>query len=260
MSTTVSVLILDEPQDLSATVRGTLEDMPGFHTIGEEDLDEANAETVVALIFLDEIRPAVGIARLVDLKERQPNLRTVVAFGALTASNLHSLLASGADAFVARSKPPRELGAILLALVDGSDYLVPAEQPVFAAVEEADTLELTPREAEVLRFLSSGFSNKDVARHLALSVRTVETHRLNLRRKTQTGRLKDLVSLARQLGLAPVMDSEHVRHGRDKRFALTREACAGDKRSLGQPFSTPVPPRTVTTYARHTDEDRVHPR
>jgi len=49
-------------------------------------------------------------------------------------------------------------------------------------------------------------------------VRTVETHRLNLRRKTQTGRLKDLVSLARQLGLAPVVDSsDQVRRGTDNR-------------------------------------------
>ena len=82
------------------------------------------------------------------------------------------------------------------------------------ATEPGDSLGLTPREAEVLRFLSSGFSNKEVARRLALSVRTVETHRLNLRRKTQTGRLKDLVSLARQLGLAPVVDNgEQVRRG-----------------------------------------------
>jgi hypothetical protein len=34
-----------------------------------------------------------------------------------------------------------------------------------------------PREAEVLRFLSAGFSNKEVARRLTVSVRTVETHR-----------------------------------------------------------------------------------
>ena len=71
-----------------------------------------------------------------------------------------------------------------------------------------------PREAEILRFLSAGFSNKEVARRLSLSVRTVETHRLNLRRKTQTGRLKDLVCLARQLGLAPVVESEMPRQGK----------------------------------------------
>ena len=218
MSTAVGVLILDEPEDLSATVRATLEHMPEFHTIGEADLDRADAGSIVALVFLDEIRLADGIARIVALKERQPNLRTLVAFGALTADDLRALLAAGADAFAARSKSPRELGAALLALAEGSDCLVPPEQPVALPAEAGDGLGLTPREAEVLRFLSSGFSNKEVARRLALSVRTVETHRLNLRRKTQTGRLKDLVSLARQLGLAPVVESgEQVRRGTDSR-------------------------------------------
>ncbi|MEE7492649.1 response regulator transcription factor [Methylobacterium oryzae] len=218
MSTAVGVLILDEPEDLSATVRATLEHMPEFHTIGEADLDRADAGSSVALVFLDEIRLADGIARIVALKERQPKLRTLVAFGALTADDLRALLAAGADAFVARSKSPRELGAALLALAEGSDCLVPPEQPVTMAPDAGESLGLTPREAEVLRFLSSGFSNKEVARRLALSVRTVETHRLNLRRKTQTGRLKDLVSLARQLGLAPVVDTgDQARRGTDSR-------------------------------------------
>jgi two-component system secretion response regulator SsrB len=218
MNTAVSVLILDEPQDLYETVRATLEHMPEFHTISEADLAGASADTTVALLFLDEIRSADGIARIVGLKERQPNLRTLVVFGALTAVDLRALLAVGADAFVARSKSPRDLGAALLALAEGSDCLAPPEQPVTLSNEPADSLGLTPREAEVLRFLSSGFSNKEVARRLALSVRTVETHRLNLRRKTQTGRLKDLVSLARQLGLAPVVESgEQVRRGTDSR-------------------------------------------
>ncbi|MEE7447227.1 helix-turn-helix transcriptional regulator [Methylobacterium radiotolerans] len=218
MSTAVGVLILDEPEDLSATVRATLEHMPEFHTIGEADLDRADAGSSVALVFLDEIRLADGIARIVALKERQPKLRTLVAFGALTADDLRALLAAGADAFVARSKSPRELGAALLALAEGSDCLVPPEQPVAMAPDAGESLGLTPREAEVLRFLSSGFSNKEVARRLALSVRTVETHRLNLRRKTQTGRLKDLVSLARQLGLAPVVDTgDQARRGTDSR-------------------------------------------
>lgn len=218
MSTAVGVLIVDEPQDLSATVRATLEHMPELHTIGEADLDRADTNNTVALIFLDEIRLADGIARIVGLKERQPNLRTLVSFGALTADDLRALLAAGADAFVARTKSPRDLGAALLALAEGSDCLTPPAQPVTLPAEAADSLGLTPREAEVLRFLSSGFSNKEVARRLTLSVRTVETHRLNLRRKTQTGRLKDLVSLARQLGLAPVVEtSDQVRRAKDTR-------------------------------------------
>jgi DNA-binding NarL/FixJ family response regulator len=216
MSTTVGILILDEPQDLSATVRATLEHMPEFHTIGEEDLDRFGAGNAVALVFLDEIRPADGIARIAGLKERQPELRTLVAFGALTADDLRALLAAGADAFVARSKSLREVGAALRALAKGSGCLVPPEQPAAVAVDQSEALGLTPREVEVLRFLCAGFSNKEVARRLALSVRTVETHRLNLRRKTQTGRLKDLVSLARQLGLAPVEEGDLGRRGANR--------------------------------------------
>ncbi len=215
MSTAVGVLIVDEPLGSSATFRATLEHMPEIQTIGEADLDRADADNAIALVFLDEIRFADGIARIVRLKERQPNLRTLVVFGALTADDLCALLAAGADAFVALSKSPRDLSAALLALAEGSECLAPPEQPVNLSVESTDGPRLTPREAEVLRFVSSGFSNKEVARRLALSVRTVETHRLNLRGKTQRGRLSDLISLARQLGLAPVVDSD-AQHGANR--------------------------------------------
>ena len=214
MTTPIGVLILDEPEDLSTTVRASLEHMPEFSTIGEEDLSH-DGGPAVALVFLDEARLADGVARISGLKERQPSLRVLVSFKALTADDLRAVLAVGADAFVARSKSPRDLGAAIVALAEGADCLVRME-PVPAA-EVMDGQGLTPREAEVLRFLSAGFSNKEVARRLALSVRTVETHRLNLRRKTQTGRLKDLVSLARQLGLSPVVDAEPVRRSAEPR-------------------------------------------
>lgn len=213
MSTAVGVLILDEPQDLCPTVRATLEHLPALHTVGEDDLAETGTENTIALVFVDETRIGDGLARLSDLRERWPTLRILVAFQALTGSDLRDLLAAGADGVVARSAPPREIGTAVLALAVGSPCLVPEDIASLPVSEPADTLGLTPREAEVLRFLSAGFSNKEVARRLTLSVRTVETHRLNLRRKTQTGRLKDLVSLARQLGLAPVVDAEPARGG-----------------------------------------------
>ncbi len=227
MTTPVGVLILDEPQDSSATMRASLEHMPEFSTIGEEDLAGSQGPAV-ALVFLDEIRLADGIARIVGLKERKPSLRVLVSFKALAADDIRALLAAGVDAFVARTKTPRDLCAAILALAEGSDCLVPSEAK--ATGEAMDGQGLTPREAEVLRFLSAGFSNKEVARRLALSVRTVETHRLNLRRKTQTGRLKDLVSLARQLGLAPVVDSEPARQ-------------RGETRPAQQPGSSDRPSR-----------------
>lgn len=211
MSDAVGVLILDEPQDLCPTFRATLEHMPALQTVTEGDLGAGWSGAAVAVVFLDETRLGDGLARILSLRDRLRGLRILAAFQALTGADLQALLAAGADAVVARSGPPREICAAVLALAEGAPCLVaaPAEAP-----ESGEALGLTPREAEVLRFLSAGFSNKEVARRLALSVRTVETHRLNLRRKTQTGRLKDLVSLARQLGLAPVVDGEAGRTAR----------------------------------------------
>ena len=211
MSEAVGVLILDEPQDLCPTFRATLEHLPALQTVTEGELGAGWTGAAVAVIFLDESRIGAAIARVADLRDRLPDLRILAAFQALTGDDLRALLAAGADAVMARSAAPREICAAVLALAEGASCLATGPQE---ATDSGDTLGLTPREAEVLRFLSAGFSNKEVARRLALSVRTVETHRLNLRRKTQTGRLKDLVTLARQLGLAPVVEGEPGRAAR----------------------------------------------
>lgn len=208
MNEAVGVLIIDEPDALGTTLRATLEHEPALHTFSESDLirgDAITATDVVALVFIRDAVVEAAAARIAALKVGRPRLRVLVAFQALGGDGLRRLLDAGADAFVARSAPPREVYASILALAR-------SQTPLPSPREAADSSDsLTPREAEILRFLSAGFSNKEVARRLSLSVRTVETHRLNLRRKTQTGRLKDLVALARTLGLAPVLEAEPVR-------------------------------------------------
>ena len=85
MSRAVEVLVLDELRAASPTFRATLEHMPALQTIGEADLRQDGAGTI-ALVFVDEARPADGSARLAGLKESWPALRTLVAFQALTAT------------------------------------------------------------------------------------------------------------------------------------------------------------------------------
>lgn len=204
MTAAVGVLIIDESETLGSSLRATLEHEPALHTVGEGDLSDGAGECVVALVVMPEAGLAATVARIATLKQRRADLKVLLAFQSLDGEALRALLAAGTDAVVARQASPREVCAALLGLIQIETA------PAFdRGTEVADGL--TPREAEILRFLSAGFSNKEVARRLSLSVRTVETHRLNLRRKTQTGRLKDLVTLARKLGLAPVLDTETLR-------------------------------------------------
>ncbi|MCJ2034073.1 response regulator transcription factor [Methylobacterium sp. J-068] len=223
MNQAVGVLIVDEPRELETTFRAVLEHEPRLQTVSEADLTRGQGAPArsVALVFVGSEPGAAILSRIAMLKGRQPGLTVLVAFESLRADLLGRLVQAGADAFVARSATPRDVCHAILALA--ASPVTPPSASEEAAGEGASVIDgLTPREAEILRFLSAGFSNKEVARRLNLSVRTVETHRLNLRRKTQTGRLKDLVSLARQLGLAPVVDAETIRQESSLRVRVPR--------------------------------------
>lgn len=207
MTAAIGVLIIDESEMLDPSLRAALEHEPALHTVGDGDVDQAR-ERMVALVVLPDGQVDGIVARIAALKKRQAQLKVLLAFQFLSGDALRALLAAGADAVVSRQASPREMSAALLSL---SQFGVASSADALPARSLDHSEGLTPREAEILRFLSAGFSNKEVARRLSLSVRTVETHRLNLRRKTQTGRLKDLVALARKLGLAPVLDGETQR-------------------------------------------------
>ena len=60
---------------------------------------------------------------------------------------------------------------------------------------------LTPREREVLRLLALGYTNREVADELYISVRTVETHRASILAKLRVRTRAELVRYARQAGM-----------------------------------------------------------
>jgi two-component system response regulator NreC len=60
---------------------------------------------------------------------------------------------------------------------------------------------LSPREAEVLGLIAGGHTNAEIAQRLFLSVRTIESHRANIQRKTGRATRAELVALAREEGL-----------------------------------------------------------
>lgn len=218
MIKSVGVLYEDEFATADPELQTALEQMPAVQMILENELASKKLRNTVALIFVQESEIASALVRIAALKKQLPSLRIVVGVQVMSADNLRQLMEAGADCFVTQRPSSSDLCSALTPLL-------PDESRFASAAAEEPELDLTPRETEILRYLSSGFSNKEVARRLDLSVRTVETHRLNLRRKTQTGRLKDLVTLARTLGLAPMLDGKQpsIRHFAPRASLLASE-------------------------------------
>jgi DNA-binding NarL/FixJ family response regulator len=68
-------------------------------------------------------------------------------------------------------------------------------------VEEVDLDPLTPRQRDILRLVSVGHTNREIATVLQISVRTVEVHRFNLMRRLDVRNVAQLLRRALQLGL-----------------------------------------------------------
>jgi DNA-binding NarL/FixJ family response regulator len=117
---------------------------------------------------------------------------------------LQQLLGAGANGYVLKQSAPKELINAIRAVGSGQAYLDPAlTQRVMGGYVVRSTSmrgegkkELSNREIEILKLISFGHSNKEIANRLALSVKTVEAHKANAMRKLGiTGRI-DIVKYA----------------------------------------------------------------
>lgn len=71
------------------------------------------------------------------------------------------------------------------------------------AVRSNATRALTPRQKEILRLVAQGLTNREIAEHLDISVRTVEVHRFNLMRRLRVRNVAQLLRQALQSRLLP---------------------------------------------------------
>ena len=112
-------------------------------------------------------------------------------------------LQSGARGYVIKHSAASELVDAIHVVLEGETYINPALGARIAAepADEGPPDQLTPRESEVLGLLAQGYMNPEIAEKLVLSVRTIETHRANIQRKTGISNRAELISYALEHGL-----------------------------------------------------------
>lgn len=165
-------------------------------------------ETQPDVVLLDVHMPDGG--GLVVLK-RAPGPAYLALSVSDAAEDVIALIRAGARGYVTKNIAGAELAEAIERVRGGDAYFSPrlagfvldafASGPV---VEEDDPAvdSLTRRELEVLRLLARGYTYKEIAERLFISVKTVETHASNILRKTQTSNRHQLTrwAVARDLG------------------------------------------------------------
>lgn len=210
-----SICIGDNHAIFREGIKALLAANPRFEVIaeGEDGLDVTNAvrEFQPDLVLLDLTMPKMnGLDVIKSLKKRFQHIKIIV----LTLHNkeeyIHSALKSGADGYVLKDSPFSELELAIEAVFKDQIPLSPGVSETIVASylnknqfdkAEASWDRLTKREREHLKLIAEAYSNKEIAEYLNISVKTVEKHRANLKKKLALHNAAELTAFAIKNGL-----------------------------------------------------------
>lgn len=182
----------------------------GFEVIaeaanGREAVEQA-AEFDPDVALLDISMPLLnGIDAARQISNTSP--RTKVILLTMHKEEQYALegLRSGIKGYVLKTQDTRDLVQAIQTVMHGDTYLSPAISAtvVGAALGKAAraAVSLTPRERQVLQLIAESNTNKDIARQLNISIKSVESHRGKLMRKLDVHAVAGLVRYAINIGL-----------------------------------------------------------
>ncbi|WP_102275037.1 response regulator [Cytobacillus massiliigabonensis] len=150
-----------------------------------------------------------GLSATTELKKLLPETAILILTMHDDEEYLFRAIQAGASGCILKSAPHDELLSAIRSVAAGNAYLHPSAtkrlmEEYIGNVKNGnvDTFNLlSDREKEVLTLIAKGFSNKEIAEQLVISVKTVETHKGNLMEKLQMKTRPELVEIALKKGL-----------------------------------------------------------
>ena len=201
----IKVMIVDDHPMVAEGIQSILESYDDINVVGCLPNGRAAIESVAELdpdvILMDLNMPEIGgLSATEILLERQPDTRIVILSMHDNPEYISSALSHGAMGYILKDVPTDEIKLAIDTVMRGERYLCTGAQ---GSLEPKDAAResLTEREQTILMQLAQGKSNKEVALTLDISVRTVETHRKNIKRKLGISSTAGLTRYAMEHGV-----------------------------------------------------------
>jgi two-component system nitrate/nitrite response regulator NarL len=165
------------------------------------------------IVLMDIDMPNMtGLAATEVLRQELPQVKVLILSMHQRAEYLLRILQSGARGYVLKAASSEELLKAIETVSAGEVFVSPEiahlalNQIVQGNGDVPDLAVVTHREREVLVLVAEGRSNKEIASHLGVGVRTVETHRERIMRKLAIHSVAGLTKFAVARGLIPLRD------------------------------------------------------
>jgi DNA-binding NarL/FixJ family response regulator len=198
----IRIMLVDDHPLVRDGLRARLEAVPHFEVVAEADgaddaLKQAGAEKVDLVLMDINMRGTNGIEATSRLCAAVPGIAVLILSMHDKLEYVSQAMQAGARGYVLKDAPGKDIVLAIETVMSGGIYYSAALAKQLAHPMAQDN-QLTVREQEVLQHIAAGQSNKQIASDLDLSVRTVETHRLNIKRKLGIEGQAELIKFAVQ--------------------------------------------------------------
>ena len=207
----LKLFLVDDHQILLDGIKSLLRDEEGFEIIGEatrcssalELLDKVLPDIIITDIQMPEMS---GIEFTRIIKKKYPQIKVLALSMSGEEGEIAEMVEAGISGYVIKNTGKEELRNALLKISEGgmffsdeiTERLTSAMRSRRERGEEEKEAHLTPREKEIIKLIAKEYSNKKISAALFISERTVETHRKNIFRKTNTKSVIGLVKWAQE--------------------------------------------------------------
>jgi two-component system response regulator NreC len=210
----IRILIADDHTIVRAGVRLLLEAEPDIEVIGEASNGDEALQLATSrkpdVVLMDIAMPGMhGLEATRKIKSRFADMHVLVLTMHRSDEYFFEMLKAGASGYMLKGAETNDLISAVRTVAEGQVFLQPSMTKRLLEVhlqrlQEAKGFEqpvTTPREREILLLLAEGYSNKEIAERLFISLSTVYSHRTNLMEKLNLSRRHDLIQYAREHGL-----------------------------------------------------------
>lgn len=209
----IRVLLAEDHHVVRAAVASFLARERDIEVVGEvaevSRLPEAVAALQPDVLVLDAHMPGQPVIETAQtLRSRYPQVRILVLSAYKRREYVVGLMGAGALGYVLKDDPPEALVQAVRAVAQGEQWVSPRVLEVLVAASRKDaarpTVELTPRELEVLRLMARGYRNEEIAAALVIAEQTVKNHVRSILQKLGTETRVGAVVYAIREGLVSV--------------------------------------------------------
>ena len=207
----IRILLADDHTILRDGIRALLEDEPNMILVGEAEDGRSAVKLACELrpdvVIMDIAMPLLnGLEATRQIKRELPGTEVLILSMHDNEEYIRQVLAAGAMGYILKDAAARELINAIKTVQRGEAVLSTAITRLviedylrWGDVQPADnSSNLTPREREVLQLIAEGYTNKQIAEILNLSIKTIQTHRANLMNKLDLHDRGELIKYAIQ--------------------------------------------------------------